>query len=185
MDPYNKPVLIYVSKEKCPACDAFDRNHEWDKIKASITDANAIFVKFVVSNNSRIPDVLTKRDYYYPMIILVAPRSYFSCFTHNDQVNPTGPIATGKPYTIKGFRYNVVEDGGKYTWAGRQTNATGVIAWFNKMAPEIPKIDDNPLPSSPPGVPSTQTHVYPTTPWQMPPQVVKKQVRFNLPPNTS
>jgi len=137
-----RPVLIYVSKEQCPACVQFERSRVWERIKLAIGDKNAIFVKFHVNpfKNEVIPDVLTKPDYLYPMIILAAPQSYYRCFTPDDKINPTCPPG----YKIKGFRYGVVEEpSGKYIWSGRAPTVESVVDWFNKVSPQIPSIDDS------------------------------------------
>jgi hypothetical protein len=146
----SKPILVYVSKEDCGACEKFEtplqsrktpRSYEWSKIKRAIGDDRAVFVNFHVNPKKQefIPSVLTGKEYYYPMILLLAPNSYARCFTLDGKVNEA---TWDDSYRIKGFRYNAVEDRGVFTPLGRATDAPHVIAWFEKMAPQIPAIDE-------------------------------------------
>ena len=148
MSYLQKPVLIYVSKEQCPACVEFARDKQWEQVKRTIGDHNATFVKFHVNPHGSkpefIPDVLTKKDYYYPMFILAAPNSYYTFFTPDDKINPEGWTPGNK---VKGVRFAVVDDpqgGGKFTWSGRSANAENIVSWFQKSAPKVIQMDDPP-----------------------------------------
>lgn len=177
----DKPILIYVAKENCPACDKFTRDGNWERIMSTIGDGRATFVKFEIGPDRALPDVLTRRDYFFPMIILAAPNSYYRCFTRDDKINSSGWT---NGYKIKGFRFNVVEDqDGKYTWAGRETNASGVIDWFNKVAPKIPSIDE-PNGSPPDGLRASGRISYWEGPYQpsTSPTSSPRRVQFALPP---
>jgi len=123
-----KPVLIYISKENCPACLAFSR--EWTQIKRMIGDNRATFVTFHVTPSKAIPPVLTRPDYWFPTLILADPESYYHCFTPNDQPRPDNWT---DDYKIKGHRYASVEQDGKLIWSGKMANANSIVDWFNRM----------------------------------------------------
>lgn len=167
-----KPVLIYVSKEQCPACELFNRQRIWENLKLAIGDNRATFVKFHINpyQKEEFPEVLTEKEYFYPMVILAAPNSYYRAFTPNDKNNPSCPPG----YKIKGFRYASFEGkDGKYVWSGRMPNTESLLDWFNKMAPQIPGIDE----SSGFNMNDALNGPYPLGGWQ----TSTKKVRFNLP----
>lgn len=142
MDIFKTPILIYISKEKCPACNKF--KSEWDIIRNALKDkVHCINFHIDPERNQMIPKVLTKPYIYYPTVILAGPKSYYRCYTPDDKINVYG---WNENYTIKGIRFGVVEQNGIYEWSGRYPTAKTILDWFEKVSPQIPLIDESEFP---------------------------------------
>lgn len=132
-----KPVLIYISKENCGGCQQFERDREWEKTKLLIGDHRATFIKFFIQPDTvgtQIPDVLTEKDYMYPMIILADPTSYYQFFTPDDKLLISSWTIGAK---IRGIRFNTVMQNGRHIWAGKSNTANNIHYWFERVAPQL------------------------------------------------
>lgn len=128
-----QPVLIYIAKEGCPACIAFQP--EWEKIKQRLR-GKAHFVKFVCDPpRVVIPSCLAKYATWYPSIILAGPKSYYKKYTHDDRVLPCDG------HTIKAKKYNAVETSYGYEYAGRPNNADNVVMWYGQVVDKVLRED--------------------------------------------
>ena len=133
----NLPVLIYIAKDPCPACTAY--NPEWEKIKREL-DGKARFVKIICNAQTpHPPPCLAKYAHWFPSIVLVGPKSYFRCFTPDDKINREDWV---EGYIIKGKKFNALEDRGVYQYAGRPNTAENTLMWFNQVVGIIPQIDE-------------------------------------------
>src|SRR5579875_1028003 len=131
VDIFKLPILIYISKDGCGACEMF--NNEWDKIKMDLKN-RAVFVRFKCTNEKKPPSCLAKYVLWFPCIVLAGPKSYFRCFTHNDKINE---VDYDPNYTIKGKQFNAVESNGQIVFAGRNNNRDTVVNWFNQVHTEV------------------------------------------------
>ena len=131
------PVLIYIAKDGCSACIKY--SSEWEKIKTAL-NGRARFIKFTFSPpNLLIPPPLAKYGGWAPSIILAGPKSYFRCYTPNDQIN-TDEYADN--YTIRGKKFNSVEADGGYQYAYRPNTADNTILWFNQVVDDVLNNDE-------------------------------------------
>lgn len=131
------PVLIYLKEDGCPACQVFDP--EWEKIKAGL-QGRARFVKFSCNSNLPAPGPLSKYSGWYPSIILAGPKSYFRCFTPEDQVNED---EFSPQYTIKAKKYNAVETGSGFEYNHQSNDAKSITNWFDKISPSVRQFDES------------------------------------------
>ena len=132
------PVLIYISKYRCPACVHFQK--EWEQIKEKLKD-RAIFVEFKCYDQGKDlppPAVLDQYSSWFPSLVLVGPNSYFRCFTPDDRIATT----YSDKYSIKGVKFNAVKTNEGYEFAGRPNTSETVVNWFNQVAGTIPSIDE-------------------------------------------
>src|SRR3990167_6936139 len=130
------PVLIYLSKNGCPACKSFEQH--WEKIKQRLI-GKVRFVKFTCDLNRQACPCLRKYTTWYPSIILAGPKSYFRVFTADDKVNE---IDYSDQYEIKALKFNAVKKSDGFEYAGRPNTADGVISWFNRVSDQIIQIDE-------------------------------------------
>ena len=137
------PVLIYISKQNCPGCLFY--NNEWEKVKQQL-NGRARFVKFTCypgpssdPNSKNIPPPLAKYGTWFPSIILAGPKSYFKCFTPDDQINTD---EYSNDYIIKAKKFNAVETNDEYEFAGRPNNADQTVMWFNQIVNSVSEYDD-------------------------------------------
>lgn len=134
MDPdknLNLPVLIYGAKEKCPACHHFEP--EWEELSRQL-QGQVRLVKFTCNSQKPPPAPLKKYFTWFPSIILAGPKSYFRCFTHDDQVNED---EFSDDYVIKAQKFNAKETPQGYEFAGQPNTAKNVIDWLKKTAPSV------------------------------------------------
>jgi hypothetical protein len=140
----NLPILVYISKESCPACVRY--NEEWEKIKTQL-NGKARFVKFNCQPGQpgrNIPPVFNKYfqpqgNGVFPTILLAGPNSYFRAFTPDDKVNIN---EYSDQYTIKAKKFNSVEIPGGYEYAGRPNTADNTVNWFNQIVNTVPEYDE-------------------------------------------
>lgn len=137
---FSIPVLIYLSKNGCPACKAFEPH--WEKIKQRL-NGKTRFVKFMCDEHRHACPGLQKYAGWYPSIILAGPKSYFRIFTADDKVNE---VDYSNSYEIKALKFNAVEEGDEFKYGGRPNTADGVVSWFNRVADRISQIDETTLP---------------------------------------
>lgn len=146
----NLPVLIYISRVECPACegfqDQFGRNVpgfdvEWDKAKYALRGkARFVKIKCAPKEGLNAPPPLMKYAGWFPSVVMAGPRSYFRCFTPEDQVNTEEYSNT---YQILGKKFNSVMTPGGYEHSGRPNTAENLVNWFNINSENIP---DEPTP---------------------------------------
>jgi hypothetical protein len=147
---FNKPILIYISKKHCGACDKF--KPEWTKLKRMIMTTGNVnpddivrVVHFEVpSFDDPIWSTLTGLRNWTPTFLLIGPKSYFSVFTPDDKFNTTDYV---KGYKLKGFRYNSVMQNGEYTYTHRPDTADNIYEWIKIMSPKISSVDETKVPS--------------------------------------
>lgn len=132
----NLPVLIYISKEGCPACSHFDA--EWGKIKNNLS-GKARFVKFVTTANLGPPPALLKYSGWFPSVVLAGPKSYFRVFTDDDKIND---IDYDGNYVIKAKKFNAAEENGTFVFGGRPNTANSVETWFSQVSPTVREYDE-------------------------------------------
>lgn len=137
---FNIPILIYLSKDGCPACKYFES--QWDKIKQKL-NGKVRFVKFTCDHNRQACPGLQKYVGWYPSIVLAGPKSYFRIFTTDDKVNEIDYVSS---YEIKGLKFNAVKTSNGFEYGGRPNTADGVISWYNRISDQIPQIDEATLP---------------------------------------
>jgi hypothetical protein len=130
MSEYDLPILIYFAKEGCPACIQYES--EWKKVIQQLKEKGR-FIKFNCSSTLPPPPSLSPYVDAFPTIMLAAPRSYFKCFTPNDQINYE-ECTNG--YTIKGIKMN----------PDRGLNSNKTVEWFHENVPSILRMNE-PLPS--------------------------------------
>jgi hypothetical protein len=111
-------VCIYVSLPNCSACETFVQT--WNLIKSN-SNQGIEFVHIDLSgpDDSRLK-YLTKEYYYFPILIITSSDLYQRFL----QLNVEKPIDV--------FRYNVVEQDGKYYWGGRPMSIDLILEWINK-----------------------------------------------------
>ena len=143
MSNLNLPVLIYFSKDHCPACTYY--NDEWEKVKTQL-DGKARFVKFKCDPGApgkNIPPVFNKyfqpQGGWFPTIMLAGPKSYFRAFTPDDKVNNE---EYSNEYTVKAKPFNRIETPLGYDYAGRPNTADNTILWFNQIVNTVPEYDE-------------------------------------------
>lgn len=120
------PVLIYGSKEGCPACVYFEP--EWEKICAKLK-GKARIVKFNCTAAKPAPKPLAPYFTWFPSVILAEPGSYYRCFTPEDKVNEKDWSENNK---ITAAKFNAVSTGSGYEFGGKKNSAENVIAWFEE-----------------------------------------------------
>lgn len=131
------PILIYIAKNSCPACVIF--NKEWEKIKMML-NGRAIFVKFACQPGTpggNVPPVFDKYfepKGWFPTLLLAEPKSYYTAFTPNDQVNTQ---TYSDQYIIKAKKFNAVKTQNGYEYAGRPNTAENILLWFNQVSPTM------------------------------------------------
>ena len=137
MSDLNLPVLIYVALEGCSACAHY--NQEWEKVKQSL-QGRARFVKFmVVRGSNEVPPCLSKYVQSFPSVILAGPKSYFRCFTHDDQINREEYTNN---YTIRAKKFNSIETPKGLEYMGRPNTAENTLLWFNQVVGTVPQYDE-------------------------------------------
>ncbi len=138
------PVLIYISKYRCPACDHFKK--EWEQTKQKLA-GRARFVQFACWDQGKDlppPPVLDQYSGWFPSIVLAGPKSYYRCFNPDDQINTA---EYSNSYTIKGIKFNAVKTNDGYEFGGRPNTAEAISNWFNQVVGTIPSIDEATMPS--------------------------------------
>lgn len=138
------PVLIYLSKEHCPACTYY--NGEWEKVKQQL-NGKARFVKFNCNPGvpgKNVPPVFNRYFQpedkgWFPAVLLAGPNSYFRAFTPDDKVNKD---EYSDQYTIRAKKFNAVEIPSGYEFAGRPQTAEYTIMWFNQVVGTVPEYDE-------------------------------------------
>ena len=136
MNDLRLPVLIYGAKERCGACGSYD--HEWEEIKRRL-GGRARFVKFLTTKDRPPPPPLARYMTWYPSLILAGPKSYFRCFTPDDQVNTQ---EYSPHYTIRAKKFNAVETADGFEYAYGDNTADNTINWFNQVAPTVAQYDE-------------------------------------------
>ena len=139
MDDLNLPVLIYGAKDGCRACQFYEP--EWDRVMNEL-QGRARFVKLTCRNDLPPPGPLAKYLTWYPSIVLAGPKSYFRCFTPDDNVNEE---EFSPSYTIRARKFNANETPAGFRFANNDNTAANTIAWFNQTAPDVPNYDE-PMP---------------------------------------
>lgn len=122
------PILIYGSKDGCPACVRFD--HEWKEVCRRLEN-KARLIKFNCTAQKPAPKPLRRYFTWFPSIMIAEPESYFKCFTVDDQVNEK---EWSEDNVINGIKFNAVETPTGYDFAGRPNTAENVISWFEENA---------------------------------------------------
>lgn len=129
MDDLSLPILIYVAKDKCPACIQYQP--EWEKV-SNVLNGQARIVKInCYPNNENLPPPPPLSQYiqWFPSILLAGPRSYFRCFTPDDQINHD---QYSDDYTIRCLQMDTSQG----------VDAESTLAWFNKASLMVPQIDE-------------------------------------------
>jgi len=121
------PVLIYVGKQNCPGCLKY--NPEWEDIVQRL-HGKARLVKFTCTNQLPPPPPIDPYVEFFPTVLLAAPRSYFKCFTQNDQINYDQCMSG---YVIKGIK---MDPKNGYT-------AKDTVQWFNQNAPYLRNLNQS------------------------------------------
>lgn len=130
------PVLIYLKKDGCPACEVFDA--EWEKIKDGL-QGRARFVKFTMNSNLPAAGPLKEYSTWAPSIILAGPKSYFRCFTPEDGVNED---EFSPNYTIKAKKYAATMTPQGYKYTNERNDSKSIISWFDKISPSVRQFDE-------------------------------------------
>ena len=133
------PVLIYGGKEGCKACVAFES--EWTELCRRL-QGQARLVKFNCDYEKPPPGPLKKYFGWYPSIALAGPKSYFRCFTPDDQVNED---EFSDDYMIRARKFNATEGPDGFEFAGNGNTARNVEDWFRQVAPTV-QLYDEPAP---------------------------------------
>lgn len=134
------PVLIYGAREGCGACKFFEP--EWQQLCRQLQGKTRL-VKFHCDHRNPPPEPLKRYFTWFPSVILAGPKSYFRCFTPDDQINED---EFSNNYTIKARKFNATEGPNGFQFAGNNNTAQNVIDWFQKVAPTVQSYDE----SSPP-----------------------------------
>lgn len=132
MSDLTLPVLIYIAKDKCPACIHYAS--EWEDVITKL-NGRARMVKIVCypqGQNLPPPPPLKLYVQAFPTIFLAGPRSYFRCFTPDDQINYD---QYADDYIIKGIKMETL---------GRR-DAESTVEWFNQVVSTIDQLDE-PIP---------------------------------------
>jgi len=137
----NLPVLIYISKQGCPACTFF--NKQWDLLKTQLS-GKARLVKFVCDASHPPPPALRKYSGWFPSVILAGPKSYFRIFTPDDQINT---MDYSDEYEIRAQKFNAVETSNGFEFAGRPNTSEAVMTWFINIAPTVSEYHESAPPS--------------------------------------
>jgi len=124
MNNLRLPVLVYISKKGCSACNGF--TDEWKSIVYRLGGI-ARCVRFVCENDSKVPPCIRGYTYWYPTVILIGPKTYFKCFTVDDMVNK---MDYKDNYIMRGIVYNVVMDKDKAEFGGFPYTSDAIISWF-------------------------------------------------------
>ncbi len=117
------PVLIYISKETCPACQRFAP--EWEKLKQKLS-GKVRFVSFRLKGDRTLPPAIQKYGNWYPTILLVSGSEYSKYFTDDDNMRS----ASGSMHALV---FNSVEEHGRLIPAGRPTDSENVLLWVTKL----------------------------------------------------
>lgn len=97
-----KPVLVFVSSDKCGFCKKFAP--KWETIKTRIGDSNATFVQFPSSRGEFFHAAIEAvSGGWQPGIILMNPYDYARVFT-NDDVIPN----VDQNFEIRSIKYSAV-----------------------------------------------------------------------------
>ena len=138
-----KPVLIYISKAGCPACQDFEP--EWKKlIQNPQVKQNFTLVKFICDKQTPPPPNLAEYVGWFPQVLLAGPKSYYRIFTHDDQINQ---VDYADDYVIKAKQCNSVETSQGTKFAGRAYTENLVLAWLSTVANQVPEFDEMTPPS--------------------------------------
>lgn len=137
---FNMPVLIYISKQGCPACIKFAA--EWENIKQRVSDV--IIVKFVCSNTKLPHPSIAKYAAYVPTILMAGPKSYYKVFTIDDKENDVD-YNPKSGYIIKAIKYDLFDENNKPI-PGRGNTAENIIRWIHENYDTVRKIDEPHLP---------------------------------------
>src|SRR5665648_764544 len=109
------PVLIYIAKHGCGACEKYQP--EWEQVQHKLA-GRARCVKFdcyAPPEHLPPPPPLAEYSSWYPNLVLAGPKSYGRCFTPDDQINSK---QWSDDYTIKGTVMNAVRTPSGYQHAG-------------------------------------------------------------------
>ena len=123
------PVLIYISKDSCSACKAFNQR-EWENVKHRL-NGRAEFVSFRIKEGQQVPPCIAKYSDWFPNIILTSASNYSKYFTSD------GKVHLSKPGTLSAVQFNSVEEDGIVKPAGRPYTADAIDAWFGKAVKRI------------------------------------------------
>lgn len=140
----NSPILIYVSKQSCGACNAF--NDEWKKIKEELA-GKVRFVRFKTTDtkDERLPPCINEQVRWFPTVLLVPPRVYFRAYTIDDDINE---VDYRDDYKFKVYHYDSVNlENGNFTRAGSSYDHESVIGWFEQVVGQLYKINEDTPPS--------------------------------------
>lgn len=135
MSNLNLPILIYVGKDKCPACIHFDS--EWQKIINKL-NGKARLIKFICyPQGQNLPPPPPLRPYVeaFPTLLLAGPNSYFRCFTPDDQVN-RGQYSDN--YSIRAIKMDT----------NMPRTVENIVNWFEQISPQLSRVDEPTPPRS-------------------------------------
>lgn len=122
----NRPVMIWISKESCPACAALKR--EWDRLKL---DGKYTYINYHCSNDVHLPPELFKYERWYPMILLANPYSFFHVFNERGERTPKDG------YEISAKVYSAEFEDGELEYLGRVPNRENINAWADRVYSEV------------------------------------------------
>lgn len=123
------PVLIYISKDSCPACKSFNQR-EWENVKYRL-NGKVRFVSFRMKDGQRVPPCIEKYADWFPNIILTSARNYNEYFTSDNECH------LSKPGSLSALQFNSVEEDGVRKPAGRPYTADAIEAWFQKAVKKL------------------------------------------------
>ena len=142
MVDFDKPVVIFISKDGCVACSEFKRHwNQFVKERGSEVTIRTISLK----NGKRTPGPLQRYTRFVPCVIMMNPRSYYKMFNKDDMLNLTymrQEMITGVPASflldVSVFNADEVSvrkpDGSltlEYRFSGAANTHKNLIKWFN------------------------------------------------------
>jgi hypothetical protein len=138
MSEINIPVLAVFTMPKCGACKVFMQNEV--KVLKNKLKGKVRIVEF--SKTVPFPSTVSKYGEWAPSFALLAPKSYYRVFTHDNKDNNE----YSKDYSIKGLKYNAIrtseESKSHYEYAGKKNTAIDIADWVERNSALVLSIDE-------------------------------------------